>query len=154
MPRGIAGSASTTRTRRARATTTARPRASSSTAQQIIWQGACLDGQHLFQLTKSGMIWQLYELNFTGANTASRRMVTTQAMFIDAFAAIGAQYALMVGSSPAAQRLANRSVRASATNAIPSATITEPVAASNATAARRVRRRTSVARKPATAAAV
>jgi hypothetical protein len=154
LPRGISGSGTRTRARRATSTTSTRQRASpsSSTAQQIIWQGACLDGQHLFQLTRSGQIWQLYELNFTGANTASRKMVTTQPMFIDAFAAIGSQYAMLIGSKPGAMRLANRSVRATAGNAIPS-TVAEPIAASNAVATRRVRRRVSVNRStPATAA--
>ena len=145
MPRGIAGSGTTTRARRTtRATTSTRARSpSSSTAQQIIWQGACLDGQHLFQLTKSGMVWQLYELNFTGANTASRRMVTTQAMFIEAFAAIGSQYALLMGMVPSS-RLAYRSVRASAANAIPGAIAAQPAIAAakpSASATRRVRRR-------------
>jgi len=95
------------------------------------------------------MVWQLYELNFTGANAASRRMVTTQSMFMEAFAAIGSQYALLMNAIPSS-RLANRSVRASAANAIPSA-ITQPIAAGqvvkpSATATRRTRRRVSVSR--------
>ena len=145
-----------TRTRRARSTTTRQRASPSSSAQQIIWQGACLDGQHLFQLTNAGGIWQLYELNFTGANTASRKMVTTQSMFVEAFAALGSQYAMLVGKSPSVQRLANRSVRATAQSAIPNTTVTQPIATGNAVTARRVRRRTSVARSPvgSTAAAV
>jgi len=120
--------------------------------QQIIWQGACLDGQHLFQLTRSGMIWQLYELNFTGANTASRRMVTTQSMFIEALAALGTQFVGIMSAVPSS-RLANRSVRASAANAIPSAIVAQPaIAKPSATVAKRTRRRVSVNRStPATA---
>jgi len=121
--------------------------------QQIIWQGACLDGQHLFQLTRSGMIWQLYELNFTGANTASRRMVTTQSMFIEALAALGTQFVGIMSAVPSS-RLANRSVRASAANEIPSAIVAQPaaIAKPSATVAKRVRRRVSVNRStPATA---
>ena len=155
-PRTAAGTV--TRTRRARSTSTAsRTRASpsSSTAQRIIWQGACLDGQHLFQLTQSGMTWQLFELNFTGANTASRKMVTSAPMFIEALGAIGSQYVMLIGKTPASSRLANRSIARTTGNAIPSTVITEPIVASNSVARRRVSRRTSVARSTAgTAAAV
>jgi len=104
------------------------------------------------------MVWQLYELNFTGANTASRKMVTTQTMFMEAFASLGSQYALLMNAIPSS-RLANRSVRASAANAIPSA-ITQPIVAGqvvkpSASATRRVRRRVSVNRSaPATVSAV
>jgi hypothetical protein len=154
MPPRASGSGTRTRARRATSTTSTRQRASpsSSTAQQIIWQGACLDGQHLFQLTRSGQIWQLYELNFTGANTASRKMVTTQSMFREAFDALETE--IMKSRDASATRLANRSVRATAGNAIPS-TVAEPIATSNAVATRRVRQRVSVNRStPATATAV
>jgi len=105
------------------------------------------------------MVWQLYELNFTGANAASRRMVTTQSMFMEAFAAIGSQYALLMNAIPSS-RLANRSVRASAANAIPGAIVAAQPAIAvaakpSASATRRVRRRVSVNRStPATVSAV
>jgi hypothetical protein len=154
MPsRKTTATATGTPTRRARSGTTRRA-ASAGSAQQIIWQGASLNGQHLFQLVKSGINWYLYELNFTGANAASRKMVTTGELFMEAFAALGSQYALMIAAVPAT-RLANRSIRATAANAIPGAVAETTVAGGGNTAtARRVRRRTSVSRSGSAPVAV
>lgn len=151
-PRKAAGSAATTatRTRRARAATTATTRQRAPTAsslQQIIWQGASLNGLNFYRVTRAGNVWALFAAPIGTAATLAFKPVTSLPMCIDALAAMGTQYAgLTFGAAPMTG-LANRSIPRTAANAIPSAA----VATNQPVATQRVRRRVSVKRSAAVA---
>ncbi len=62
----------------------------------IVWQGASFNGQHIFRLindAKTG--WQLFQALIGTAATLSFKPVSTQALFLDAIAVLGTQYAML-----------------------------------------------------------
>ncbi len=148
-----------TRPNKSATATTSRPRSGTrpaaviprANAQQIIWQGASLDGQHIFRLTRAGLVWQLQQATLGTAATLSFKPVTTAEMYLLAFAAMGTQYAVMFVPGTASLA-ANRSIPRTTANAIPATRSTNNAAPSGTVAKRRVRSRVSVNRSAVAAA--